>query len=178
MSRLSLSRTSWAVLVAVCAAAAAWVIFRPELAFIDRRVDEPFPAAQEAHLITEPSPAPTPTPLLRGEFTSLAHETLGTATVYEIPGGRRVLRLTGFRTSNGPDVRVYLVKAAEADDDAVRTAGIIDLGSMKGNVGDQTYEIPAGVDLDSHRSVSIWCARFGVNFGKAALSTAPVPQGG
>ncbi|HVR42189.1 MAG TPA: DM13 domain-containing protein [Thermoanaerobaculia bacterium] len=178
MSRLSPSGTRWAVLAPVVAAAAAWAIFRPELAFIDRRVDEPFPAAQQANVIAAPSPAPTPRPLLRGDFTSLAHETLGTASVYELDADRRVLRLTGFRTSNGPDVHVYLVKAAVADDDAVRTAGFIDLGSMKGNVGDQTYEIPAGVDLDSHRSISIWCARFSVNFGRAALSAPAVPQGG
>lgn len=45
---------------------------------------------------------------------------------------------------------------------------------MKGNKGDQNYELPAGVDLGTHRAVSIWCARFSVNFGAAAL--APIQK--
>ncbi|HUP50659.1 MAG TPA: DM13 domain-containing protein [Thermoanaerobaculia bacterium] len=168
-----MTRTRLAVLLVILAAAAAWLIFRPELAFIDRRVDEPFPAAEQAAVLAPPGSMDAVTPLLRGSFTSLAHDTRGTATIYHLGGNRRVLRLSDFRTSNGPDVRVYLVRAADAGDHAVRTAGIVDLGVMKGNVGDQTYEIPEGVDLTTHRSVSIWCARFGVNFGKAALSEPP-----
>ena len=53
----------------------------------------------------------------------------------------------------------------------MKKAGFIDLGSMKGNKGDQNYDVPAGVDLDKYKSVSIWCARFGVNFGAASLAT-------
>ena len=74
--------------------------------------------------------------------------------------------------ADGPDVHVYLVAAPEANDnDTVKEAGFIDLGSLKGNIGDQNYDLPADVDLNEHRSVSIWCARFGVNFGSAALTS-------
>ena len=49
-------------------------------------------------------------------------------------------------------------------------AGFVELGPMKGNIGDQNYEIPATVDLASYRTVTIWCKRFSVNFGSAPLA--------
>jgi hypothetical protein len=110
----------------------------------------------------------------KGSFKGLAHETKGLAAVYQLADGKRTLRLTEFETSNGPDVHVYLVAAPDTTDSAmVKQAGFVDLGSIKGNKGDQNYEVPTSVDLHKYRSVSIWCARFGVNFGSAALS-API----
>ena len=106
-----------------------------------------------------------------GQFHGVAHETQGTAAIYGSANGGRVLRLTEFETSNGPDLHVYLVAAADADDnDTVTEAGFVRLGHLKGNVGDQHYEIPADVDLSKHRAVTIWCRRFGVNFGTAPLT--------
>ena len=107
----------------------------------------------------------------KGNFKGLAHETKGMASIYQLADGRRTLRLTEFETSNGPDVHVYLIAAAvEKGNDAVKAAGFIDLGSMKGNKGDHNYDIPADADLNKYRTVSIWCARFGVNFGTADLA--------
>jgi len=42
---------------------------------------------------------------------------------------------------------------------------------LKGNKGDQNYVLPASADLGKYRAVTIWCARFGVNFGTAPLSS-------
>lgn len=141
-----------------------WYLFRPELIFIDKTVAEKFP-------VSATSQPAKPTVLSSGEFKGLAHETKGTAAIYRLPEGKRTLRLANFETSNGPDVRVYLVAAAEANDnDSVTKAGFIDLGAMKGNIGDQNYELPADVDLNTYRTVTIWCRRFGVNFGSASLS--------
>jgi hypothetical protein len=123
-----------------------------------------------APLMDAESAANAPVALAEGKFSSAAHETAGTAAVYRLPDGQRVLRLTDFQTSNGPDVRVYLVAAPEVkDNDTVKKAGFIELGKLKGNQGDQNYPVPASVDLEKYRSVSIWCARFGVNFGAASL---------
>lgn len=47
--------------------------------------------------------------------------------------------------------------------------GFINLGAMKGNVGDQNYDLTPGVDLTTYRAVSVWCRRFAVNFGAAPL---------
>jgi hypothetical protein len=116
------------------------------------------------------SPTREPAALLSGSFHDGAHETKGMATIYRLADGRRILRLSDFTTSNGPDVRVYLVAAPDAtDSETVNSAGHFELGKLKGNVGDQIYDVRAGVDLDKYRAVTIWCARFGVNFGTAPL---------
>ncbi len=150
-------------LVIVIAAVAGWYAFRPERLFTNQSVNEQFPTATAA------APA-QPSVLASGSFHTVAHETKGNAAVYQLPDGKQTLRLTDFQTSNGPDVQVYLVKADDAtDNDTVTRAGFIHIGALKGNIGDQNYELPAGVDLKQYRAVTIWCRRFGVNFGTAAL---------
>jgi len=68
---------------------------------------------------------------------------------------------------------VYLVAAVDVQKEgAAKRAGIVDLGPLKGNVGDQNYDVPVGVDLAKYRAVSIWCRRFSVNFGAAPLTAA------
>ena len=99
-------------------------------------------------------------------FQTLAHETRGTATLLALENGSHVVRLEGFATSNGPDVRVYLVRGSDGTNDAaIKQGDFIDLGALKGNIGDQNYVVPADVDLDAYQAVSIWCRRFSVNFG-------------
>ena len=148
------------ILAVVCVlGAGAWYAFRPERLFINQRVNEQFPTASAAANKLE-----------SGQFHSGAHETKGIATVFAMADGKKTLRLTDFATSNGPDVHVYLVAAADAkDNDTVKNAGFVDLGSLKGNIGDQNYDIPANVDLAKYRAATIWCARFSVNFGTAPL---------
>jgi outer membrane protease len=151
-----------AVVVAV-----AWYAFRPELLFINQSVSESFPASSVA--ANSASAVISPRQLSEGQFKGYAHETMGNAGIYEV-NGKRVLRLTDFKTSNGPDVHVYLVAAPDAMDDAtVKKAGFLDLGSMKGNMGDQNYDVPDNADLAKYQAVTIWCARFNVNFGTAPL---------
>lgn len=162
--------------------AAGWYAFRPERLFIDQTVNESFAAVAPAQAATAPGTAPAtapataeaaPSAVARGAFHSNAHETTGTATIYRLDDGRRVLRLTDFTTSNGPDVRLYLVAAEDVQDDAtVKREGFVELGKLKGNKGDQNYEIPASVDLAKYRTVTVWCARFSVNFGSAPLAAS------
>jgi zona occludens toxin (predicted ATPase) len=133
------------------------------------------PAAEPPVAVTPVSALPdtSPATLARGRFHSNAHETVGTATVLDLGAGRRVLRLTGFRTSNGPDVRVVLVAAADVTDDATAPrVGYVEVGKLRGTRGDQNYEVPASVDLARYRTVTIWCERFDVNFGSAPLTGA------
>jgi hypothetical protein len=150
--------------------AVAWYAFRPELLFVNKSVSETFPASSIAANTTDT--AASSRELASGQFNGYAHETQGHAGIYDVDG-KRVLRLTNFKTSNGPDVHVYLVAAPDAKDDAtVKNAGFVDLGSMKGNMGDQNYDVPQSVDLNKYRAVTIWCARFNVNFGTAPLMEA------
>lgn len=151
-------------------ATTAWALFRPELLFIDKSVNESFPAASTSSAPASGSSASSPRTLASGMFHGVAHETRGTATIHELDGGKRVLRFSGFETSNGPDVRVLLIAADDAtDNDTVKAAMPIELAPLKGNVGDQNYDLPSGVDLGKYRAVTIWCNRFGVNFGTAGL---------
>jgi pentapeptide MXKDX repeat protein len=110
--------------------------------------------------------------LLTGKFHGKVHATSGRATVYQEADGKLVLRLTNFKTSNGPDVHVVLVATKDAMDDAnflKENTEKLELGKLKGNEGDQNYEIPAGTDLAKFRTVSIYCERFNANFGAAPL---------
>jgi hypothetical protein len=119
----------------------------------------------------------SPKPLVSGRFYSILHPTEGTATIYQMGDGTRVLRLTSFSTSNGPDVHVYVVAADDAKDVAtVENAGFIDLGVIKGNIGNQNYSLDNDLDLAKYRAVSIWCKRFSVNFGAAALRPTEASQ--
>jgi hypothetical protein len=107
-----------------------------------------------------------------GTFHGAAHSTSGRATVYSEDNGTEALRLTHFKTSNGPNLHVLLIAATDAqDNDDFIKKGIerVDLGPLKGNEGDQNYTIPAGTDLDKYKAVSIFCERFHVNFGAAPL---------
>ena len=139
----------------------AWYAFRPEGLFINRRVHEEMLASNggsQAQAVES------------GAFYGIAHPTEGTATIYRLGDSTLLLRFTNFKTSNGPDVHVYLVAADDAKDaKTVRRADIIDLGHIKGNIGDQNYALGADVDLSKYRAVSIWCKRFSIDFGAAAL---------
>jgi Electron transfer DM13 len=167
-----MKRRTWIIALAVVGGI-GWYAFRPELLFVRRSVNESLPVAA-AQPAGGGSTAPEATiPLTTGRFTSVAHETRGRATIYRLADGSRVLRLTDFATSNGPDVRVYLVAARDAaDDEAVKKAGFVEVGKLKGTDGDQNYEVPADLDLGKYRAVTIWCRRFGVNFGTAPLTPA------
>jgi hypothetical protein len=142
-----------------------WYWFRPDRLFTNVRVDEAMPAPQGAAAAL---------PIESGTFYTILHPTSGTATIYEMADGTRMLRFTNFDTSNGPEVHVYMVAADDAKDVAtVERAGFVDLGAIKGNVGDQNYILPGDLDMAKYRAVSIWCKRFSVNFGAAALKPAP-----
>jgi hypothetical protein len=159
-----MKRKMWLIGVPVLAIAlfAAWYAFRPERLYVNQRVSEAMPttaAGLPAH------------PLESGAFHSILHPTEGTATIYRLADGNHLLRLTHFSTSNGPDVHIYMVAADDANDHAtVLRAGFIDLGSIKGNIGDQNYALGPDVDLSKYRAVSVWCKRFSVNFGTAPLT--------
>jgi hypothetical protein len=163
-----MNRRTILIIAALIVVAAAWYLFRPERLFVNARVNEQFPAGASGKTA---SAAATPVTLLAGRFHDGAHKTAGTATIHQLADGKRVLRLTDFETSNGPDVHVYLVSAEDANDnETVTRAGFVELGSLKGNVGDQNYDVPAETDLSKYRAVTIWCRRFAVNFGTAPLS--------
>jgi len=52
------------------------------------------------------------------------------------------------------------------------TSDRVDLGNLKGNVGDQQYEIPAGTDLERYGTVVLYCTPFTVRIAVAPLMMA------
>jgi len=153
----------WKLALSVLAIAlcAAWYAFRPERLVVDHRINEGFPVAQGGS---------SPQIIESGTFYGVVHPTTGTATIYRLGDGGRILRFTNFRTSNGPNVHVYLVAADDAKDNAtVKRADFVDLGTIKGNIGDQNYVLGTDLYLPKYRTVSICCKRFAVNFGAAPL---------
>jgi hypothetical protein len=154
---------------AIIVLVALWAAFRPERLFVNARVDESLP-------MTNANTPMANTSLASGTFHSVAHKTEGSASILQMADGSRVLRFTNFATSNGPDVRVYLVAANDASDsDTVTKSGFVEIGALKGNIGNQNYELPSSVDLAKYRAVTIWCKRFSVNFATAPL-TATQPM--
>jgi hypothetical protein len=166
------------VLVLAAGGAVAW--FQPQKLFIDQRVDEALPGAPatgpdttggEGTAATRAAPA-APVTVAAGRFRSLGHTTSGRAAVLEVDGGRRFLRLQDLKTSNGPDLFVYLsTTPADGPRDAFDDE-FLSLGRLKANQGNQNYAIGAGTRLDRYRSVVIWCRRFTYAFGAAELPPA------
>ena len=181
-------KTRWillATLALVIALPVGWYLLSP--LFIDRVVEEQLPivpaeataAMEEAmeepdKLMEEPMPADEMADmriLAQGEFYNLAHEGQGRATIYELADSSRVLRFENFQVVNGPDLHVWLVPVDPVSDMVGKEIpGYVDLGTLKGNIGDQNYDLPADLDLNDFKSVAIWCQPFRVPFNAAALN--------
>jgi hypothetical protein len=157
-----------AALGALALGLAAFVLlyFEPQKLFIDDVVHEVAPVASAPAAAGPRSPTRT---LSTGRFRSYEHATSGRARVLELPDGRRYVRLDRFSTSNGPALKVYLSAASATGPGDAFDDRYVDLGDLKGNIGEQNYAIPHGIDLDRYRSVVVWCKRFSVPFGAAAL---------
>ena len=143
------------------------LFFEPQALFIDDEVNEAVPAAA-AQPRGADEPAPEPRTLGRGSFRGLAHGASGTALLLDVDG-TRYLRFENLEVDNGPDLKVYLSPEPASGDEGSFDDRIVSLGDLKGNIGDQNYEISRGVDLDRFQSAVVWCERFGVGFAVAPL---------
>ena len=153
--------------VAAVLAVVTLLWFQPQKLLYDSRVHESLPSA--AALEQASGSAAAPVELASGSFVSREHETRGTARVLQLGDGRVILRLEGFTTSNGPLLVVWLSTNPADGPDSAFADGHVELGPLKGNVGDQNYIVPTGVDASAYASVVVWCARFHVSFGAAGL---------
>ncbi len=107
------------------------------------------------------------TKTLMGNFVDAGdgfHKVEGVAKVINLADGRTFLRLENLKATNGPDLYVYLSTGKDASD-------IVNLGRLKGNIGNQNYEIPSGTDLMKYNTVLIWCKAFSTLFGSAKLTS-------
>ena len=106
--------------------------------------------------------------MLSGKFIGIndgIHNAEGVVKVIALDDGTSVLRLENFKATNGPDLYVYLATDKSASD-------IVNLGRLKGNIGNQNYDIPAGTNLTKYNTALIWCKAFSVLFGSAQLASS------
>ena len=174
----------------------AFLAFRPDKLFIDDTVDESLDDAFAPSVTTTTAPpasttttavaaapedgsstttttttteAPSgPTAVTGGAFYGIDHSAEGTARVYE-QDGRFVLRFEDDTDiQNGPDLYVWVLPTEDYEGGS--PPAYIDLGTLKGNIGGQNYELPAEFDPAIHRSVLVWCLRFSTPFAAAPLT--------
>ena len=117
-----------------------------------------------------PEAEPEPVVVSKGEFVGqdASHQGSGTATIYRLSEGH-LLRFEQFDVTNGPDLHVILTGHPSPTTSAELHETYIDLGSLKGNVGNQNFTIPAGVQVEPYQSVVIYCKPFQVIFAIAKL---------
>ncbi len=127
----------------------------------------------DVHVTESVGAAETASAIAQGSFQGAdsVHKGSGKATLFAGTDGGRILRLTEFEVTNGPDLEVWLVgKADIASASDVTKSEYLPLGQLKGNIGDQNYDIPFDADLSKYQSVVIWCEQFSVLFAAATLS--------
>jgi hypothetical protein len=110
----------------------------------------------------------TPNTDLIGNFIGVGdgiHKAEGLAKILTLSNGSQILRLKDFRSTNGPDVHLYLSTDKQTSD-------FIDLGRLKANIGNQNYQIPLDTDFNKYKYVLIWCQPFSVLFGSAQLNSS------
>lgn len=113
---------------------------------------------------TKPQKPRGPVELASGSFAGVdGHAGAGKATVVRAPSGERTLTFTEFDVDPGPTVEVYLTRDPGEIDDR------IELGQLKGNVGDQQYPIPGSADLGAYDTVVLYCIPFTVRIAVAPL---------
>ncbi|MET8655263.1 DM13 domain-containing protein [Nocardia aurea] len=170
VARAVRSPLAWIVAaVVVAVTATAIVLLEPWKLIIDTTVTEAVPTVTPA-TGSGGTPAAGPVVLAEGSFVSHEHHTSGTVRILRLPDGSRVLRLEDLDTSDGPDVRVWLTDQTVTDDWFTFDNGHhVDLGSLKGNKGNQNYAVPPELDLAAFVSADLWCDRFNVSFGAATL---------
>lgn len=186
-----------AVVVAVPLLALAWWLGSP--LFIDQSVDEDFPLAAMAVVPDTMSMADAeatmvaaadteratddvmvdamgtllaPEALSSGQFRDADsfHTGTGTATIWDLGNDERALRFEDFEVRNGPDLRVLLaVHPDPMGRSDVQDDGFVEIAALKGNIGNQNYDIPPDIDLSMYNSVVIYCWPFQVVFSVAPL---------
>ncbi len=134
--------------------AVLWYVASP--IFINNEVSESFPTSSSATSTSEI--------VAKGTFAGFdrLHNGTGTASLIKVNGVHIVRFEDDFKVTNGPDLYVGFGK------DGKYIPGS-EIATLKGNIGSQNYEVPAGFDLSKYNEVWVWCKQFSVPFAKAEL---------
>ena len=131
---------------------------------VDQQVDTP---------LDEPLlPGMTPERVVAsGSFYKVEVRGEGSAKLYRLPDGRRILRFENFQTGENTDLFVWLSEARRpmTSSEAVNTP-YVEIANLKSTIGTQNYEIPASVPTDKIRSIVIWCQPVAIAYAAAGLA--------
>jgi len=133
-------------------------------ATIDQQVDTPLDEPLLAGM--------TPDKVISsGSFYKVEVRGEGTAKLYRLADGRRILRFEGFQTGENTDLFVWVSELAKpaTSADAIKSAHV-ELTNLKSTLGNQNYEIPASIPTDKIKSVVIWCQPVAIAYAAAALA--------
>lgn len=175
------------IVASLAAIALLWLLFGyfgVQALFTNTTVNDPLPPTlKEPGLNILTSSTRSDLPVLASTQTALTGDFMQGDSTYRIKGnarvvtesGTRTLILSDFNVTNGPDLFVYLVAASSTENTDVKErtsqGRFVQLAALKGNRGNQTYALPANLDVSEYPVVSIWCRRFSRNFGSALLET-------
>jgi hypothetical protein len=135
----------------------------PWIAIVDQQIDTPV----DEPLLPEMAAAPV---VAEGPFYGVEKKGAGTARLYRLDDGRRVLRMEDFETAENTDLFVWLTdNSRPSNSREAIDARRIDLGNLKSTIGNQNYEVPADADPALLRSVVVWCQPVAVAYAAAAL---------
>lgn len=188
VTRLLRRPVTWALVAALATGTAFGLYwFQPWKLVTSTEVNETLPevaAVPSTPSAAAPNETPSATPSAKpsnrlvaaGSFISHEHDTSGDVQLIQRPDGGYQVVIRDLDTSNGPDLRVWLtdqpVKEGRAGWHVFDDGRFIELGELKGNKGDQVYDVPSAPDPGEARSITIWCKRFAVSFGAAELQPA------
>jgi len=131
--------------------------------FYNTEIDEPIPQTIKETMMEDETMNSMD---YSGSFVGVGdgvHDAQGQARTLHLDDGTDLLRLENFKSTNGPDLYVYLSTDIAATE-------FVNLGKLKANIGNQNYEIPQNVNIEKYNKVLIWCKAFSVLFGSAELS--------
>ena len=158
-------RIAFLLTVAVVGGVFAWTSLTDDRADDDVSFAEEAVPASRMPEVRAPEAPKRNVVLSTGTFSGIDHSAEGKARIVRLASGEHRLVFTEFDVERAPDLRVYLAESRVSGD----IGAYREIDRLKGNVGDQYYELPRGIDLDRYRHVVIWCKAFDVGVAQAPL---------
>jgi len=118
---------------------------------VDQQVETP---------LIEPAPATLASAKVLGTATmyNIDKTGEGTAKIYQLPDGSKMIRLENFFVSINSDLEIRLSElAAPKSTDEVEKAPFATVAPLKATVGNMNYDVPKDIDVTRYKSIVIWC---------------------
>jgi hypothetical protein len=107
----------------------------------------------------------------QGSFYKVEVRGEGTAKLYRLPDGKRILRFENFATGENTDLFVWLSETPKptTSEQAIRSPHV-EITNLKSTIGNQNYEIPASIPTEKIKSIVIWCQPVQIAYAAVTLA--------